>query len=489
MEQRWNVRAGGIRDTSEKTRRPAALSGWFPTHAHLPASHAHTWWLLHPVWLETRTRRADWLLRRGAAARLAVHASAVSPPACRSLRGRLVDCGNSWPLYTTPLWDRVTKATLLAYRSKPPACRSFVKLPAQLHSGGHALVSAVRVVWDHVYASLLKGGSCSRWLKRVEWACEHDRDVKCAAGGAKVSPSGRETAFPYLPLLSHPYHHLLLCSVCSADREADRAAKPADTNIPRRPNLLQSACQDNAEWRKVRLVTHVVPGKEVPTVWREVMTWDMRSGRARPAGSRAPLHAECAFRCAMGRRGQGRGGQFACVAGKKYPRRELSPTPNTPFFTTSDVASFAFAERGGGCDKGDTAVDINLPTASSGTILTYESPGVTQVGIEPVSLDLRMNKVVRPVAMIILHKAEEHTTCIQVDLKQGFQKCSFYREQRISTLWAEYSEPRLRVVKLDFLFATNDSRYAGWFCAQVPLLCRDHTSQLRSDASRLRIPV
>ncbi|KAJ8894968.1 hypothetical protein PR048_000276, partial [Dryococelus australis] len=43
----------------------------------------------------------------------------------------------------------------------------------------------------------------------------------------------------------------------------------------------------------------------------------------------------------------------------------------------------------------------------------------------------RMNKVTRPMAMLILHKTEEHTTCIQVDLKQGFQKCSFHREQPI----------------------------------------------------------
>ncbi|KAJ8894530.1 hypothetical protein PR048_007187 [Dryococelus australis] len=37
----------------------------------------------------------------------------------------------------------------------------------------------------------------------------------------------------------------------------------------------------------------------------------------------------------------------------------------------------------------------------------------------------------RPMAMLILHKAEEFTTCIQVDLEQGFEKCSFYREQPI----------------------------------------------------------
>ncbi|KAJ8878873.1 hypothetical protein PR048_019472 [Dryococelus australis] len=47
---------------------------------------------------------------------------------------------------------------------------------------------------------------------------------------------------------------------------------------------------------------------------------------------------------------------------------------------------------------------------------------------EKFPLDRRMNKVVKPMATLILYKAEEYTTCIQADLKQGFQKCSFYRE-------------------------------------------------------------
>ncbi|KAJ8885726.1 hypothetical protein PR048_011924 [Dryococelus australis] len=46
-----------------------------------------------------------------------------------------------------------------------------------------------------------------------------------------------------------------------------------------------------------------------------------------------------------------------------------------------------------------------------------------------ITLDRRMNKGLRPVAMSILDKAEEETACIQVELKQYFQKCSFYREQ------------------------------------------------------------
>ncbi|KAJ8882981.1 hypothetical protein PR048_014820 [Dryococelus australis] len=49
-----------------------------------------------------------------------------------------------------------------------------------------------------------------------------------------------------------------------------------------------------------------------------------------------------------------------------------------------------------------------------------------------ISHDRRTNKVLRPVAMLILHKAKEYTTCIQVDRKQGFQKYSFYREQPIA---------------------------------------------------------
>ncbi|KAJ8894830.1 hypothetical protein PR048_000137 [Dryococelus australis] len=48
-----------------------------------------------------------------------------------------------------------------------------------------------------------------------------------------------------------------------------------------------------------------------------------------------------------------------------------------------------------------------------------------------LSLDRRMNKVLRSKAMLILRKAEGYSTCIKVDLKRGFQKCSFYRGQPI----------------------------------------------------------
>ncbi|KAJ8866025.1 hypothetical protein PR048_033549 [Dryococelus australis] len=44
-----------------------------------------------------------------------------------------------------------------------------------------------------------------------------------------------------------------------------------------------------------------------------------------------------------------------------------------------------------------------------------------------------MNRVMGAMAMLILHKAEEHTACIQVDPKQGFQKCSFKSELPIVT--------------------------------------------------------
>ncbi|KAJ8866576.1 hypothetical protein PR048_032435 [Dryococelus australis] len=39
----------------------------------------------------------------------------------------------------------------------------------------------------------------------------------------------------------------------------------------------------------------------------------------------------------------------------------------------------------------------------------------------------RMNKVMRPMAMLMLHKAEKYKTDIQVELTQCFQKFSFYR--------------------------------------------------------------
>ncbi|KAJ8868472.1 hypothetical protein PR048_030000 [Dryococelus australis] len=67
-----------------------------------------------------------------------------------------------------------------------------------------------------------------------------------------------------------------------------------------------------------------------------------------------------------------------------------------------------------------------------------------------LSLDRRMNKVMRHATVLILHKAEEYTTCIQVDVKQGFQKCSFSCEQSI---------PERKSSKL---LCQNYCRAGGW---------------------------
>ncbi|KAJ8872322.1 hypothetical protein PR048_025926 [Dryococelus australis] len=83
-----------------------------------------------------------------------------------------------------------------------------------------------------------------------------------------------------------------------------------------------------------------------------------------------------------------------------------------------------------------------------------------------VSPDRRMSKVMRPMTTLILHKAGEHTTCIQVELKQGFQKRSFDHEWPIPTR----HEIRLRVVELG----------CGWQrCWVVAFLsCQNHRVQV-----------
>ncbi|KAJ8898243.1 hypothetical protein PR048_003603 [Dryococelus australis] len=48
--------------------------------------------------------------------------------------------------------------------------------------------------------------------------------------------------------------------------------------------------------------------------------------------------------------------------------------------------------------------------------------------INKVTPDRRMNKVIRPVAMIISYVVDEYTTCVEVDILQGFEKRSVYRE-------------------------------------------------------------
>ncbi|KAJ8897469.1 hypothetical protein PR048_002815 [Dryococelus australis] len=57
---------------------------------------------------------------------------------------------------------------------------------------------------------------------------------------------------------------------------------------------------------------------------------------------------------------------------------------------------------------------------------------VTVIEWMTVSPDRCVNKVMRPIAMLILHRVEGYTTYIQVELKDGYQKCSFYRKQPIA---------------------------------------------------------
>ncbi|KAJ8874490.1 hypothetical protein PR048_025350 [Dryococelus australis] len=68
-------------------------------------------------------------------------------------------------------------------------------------------------------------------------------------------------------------------------------------------------------------------------------------------------------------------------------------------------------------------------------LVKIRGPGRGLSPVRLVSFDRRMNKVMRPMGMIMLHKAEEYTTCIQADLKQGSQKGSFYREQPINSVY------------------------------------------------------
>ncbi|KAJ8873867.1 hypothetical protein PR048_024703 [Dryococelus australis] len=76
---------------------------------------------------------------------------------------------------------------------------------------------------------------------------------------------------------------------------------------------------------------------------------------------------------------------------------------------------------GGG--KWKTSEKTGRPVASYSTIPTCENPGFKPVSPcwEALALDRRMNKVTRPTAMLIFHKAEEYTVCIQVDLKGTMQ--------------------------------------------------------------------
>ncbi|KAJ8870527.1 hypothetical protein PR048_029550 [Dryococelus australis] len=80
------------------------------------------------------------------------------------------------------------------------------------------------------------------------------------------------------------------------------------------------------------------------------------------------------------------------------------------------------------------------------------------------SLDRRINEVTRPMTMLILHNAEEHTKCILVDPTQGFQKCSVYREQPIpasSKLAIKVTIPRRNVNFLNHFHWSCYRSYKG----------------------------
>ncbi|KAJ8883182.1 hypothetical protein PR048_015022 [Dryococelus australis] len=55
-----------------------------------------------------------------------------------------------------------------------------------------------------------------------------------------------------------------------------------------------------------------------------------------------------------------------------------------------------------------------------------------------------MDKVTKPMAILILHKAEEYTTCMKVDLKQGFKKYPVYRNIFLNKLQSDFRSPASR---------------------------------------------
>ncbi|KAJ8868589.1 hypothetical protein PR048_030127 [Dryococelus australis] len=84
--------------------------------------------------------------------------------------------------------------------------------------------------------------------------------------------------------------------------------------------------------------------------------------------------------------------------------------------------------------QGKAWIDYSRTEHVPNTDLAQSNTAVGSQMFNEVSRDRRMNKMMRPMAMIILHNAEEYTTCIQVDLKQDFQKGPVYREQLIVVL-------------------------------------------------------
>ncbi|KAJ8870620.1 hypothetical protein PR048_029643 [Dryococelus australis] len=81
------------------------------------------------------------------------------------------------------------------------------------------------------------------------------------------------------------------------------------------------------------------------------------------------------------------------------------------------------------------------------------------------SLEQCMNKVMRPMAMFILHKAEDYRMSIQVDLKQGFQKCSCYCEQPILKLLARGTQLQVGLMSL-----AVENSLEMYLCGTTPVL-------------------
>ncbi|KAJ8878805.1 hypothetical protein PR048_019391 [Dryococelus australis] len=87
--------------------------------------------------------------------------------------------------------------------------------------------------------------------------------------------------------------------------------------------------------------------------------------------------------------------------------------------------------------RGQTHPSIRLESfRETPEIINYDSRTGSQTRVlpntSPVSYHcatslVRVNIAMRLMALLILHKAKEYTTCTQVDLKQGFQKCSLYQ--------------------------------------------------------------
>ncbi|KAJ8878084.1 hypothetical protein PR048_022551 [Dryococelus australis] len=87
--------------------------------------------------------------------------------------------------------------------------------------------------------------------------------------------------------------------------------------------------------------------------------------------------------------------------------------------------------RGAACTHGTLGGDLAILLVERLSQDSIHVPIIAFDTSDQVSLDRRMNKVTRLMAVLFVHKEEEYITWTQVDLKQGFQKCSLYREQPI----------------------------------------------------------